>query len=171
MPPAEYENTEIKTDVDSNIFLTKGKVLKSKGYLEVYNKDEKDDLLPSVDTNDIVAVLDIKPLTKQTTPPKPYTEDTLLKAMKNCGKNVPDDDTTVLSGYSIGTSATRADVLKKISQVGYVGKKGKSYFITDLGKNLVEIFPVKELFDVDYTGKLEKSLVIYKKDNLQEKNI
>ena len=50
------------------------------------------------------------------------------------------------------------DVLKKISQVGYVGKKGKSYFITDLGKNLVEIFPVKELFDVDYTGKLEKSL-------------
>lgn len=158
MPPAEYENTEIKTDVDSHIFLTKGKVLKSKGYLEVYNKDEKDDLLPSVDTNDIVAVLDIKPLTKQTTPPKPYTEDTLLKAMKNCGKNVPDDDTTVLSGYSIGTSATRADVLKKISQVGYVGKKGKSYFITDLGKNLVEIFPVKELFDVDYTGKLEKSL-------------
>ena len=158
MPPAEYENTEIKTDVDSNIFLTKGKVLKSKGYLEVYNKDEKYDLLPSVDTNDIVAVLDIKPLTKQTTPPKPYTEDTLLKAMKNCGKNVPDDDTTVLSVYSIGTSATRADVLKKISQVGYVGKKGKSYFITDLGKNLVEIFPVKELFDVDYTGKLEKSL-------------
>lgn len=158
MPPAEYENTEIKTDVDSNIFLTKGKVLKSKGYLEVYKKEEKNDLLPSVNVNDIVEVLEIKPLTKQTTPPKPYTEDTLLKAMKNCGKNVPDDDTTVLSGYSIGTSATRADVLKKISQVGYVGKKGKSYFITDLGKNLVEIFPVKELFDVDYTGKLEKSL-------------
>lgn len=156
MPPAEYENTEIKTDVDSNIFLTKGKVLKSKGYLEVYKKEEKNDLLPSVNVNDIVEVLEIKPLTKQTTPPKPYTEDTLLKAMKNCGKNVPDDDTTVLSGYSIGTSATRADVLKKISQVGYVGKKGKSYFITDLGKNLVEIFPVKELFDVDYTGKLEK---------------
>lgn len=158
MPPAEYENTEIKTDVCKHIFLTKGKVLKSKGYLEVYNKEEKDDLLPSVNINDKVDVLDIKPLTKQTTPPKPYTEDTLLKAMKNCGKNVPDDDTTVLSGYSIGTSATRADVLKKISQVGYVGKKGKSYFITDLGKNLVEIFPVKELFDVDYTGKLEKSL-------------
>ena len=78
--------------------------------------------------------------------------------MKNCGKNVSEDDTTVLSGYSIGTSATRADVLKKISQVGYVTKKGKSYYITDLGQNLVEIFPVKELFDVDYTGKLEKSL-------------
>ncbi|MFR8600694.1 MAG: type IA DNA topoisomerase, partial [Clostridioides difficile] len=158
MPPAEYENTEIKTEVDNCTFLTKGKVLKSKGYLEVYNKEEKNDLLPLVNKDDVVDVLEIKPLTKQTTPPKPYTEDTLLKAMKNCGKNVPEEDTTVLSGYSIGTSATRADVLKKISQVGYVKKKGKSYSITDLGKNLFEIFPVKDLFDVDYTGKIEKSL-------------
>lgn len=158
MPPAEYENTEIKTDVDKNIFLTKGKILKVKGYLEVYNKEEKDDLLPMMDKNEVVDVIEVKPITKQTTPPKPYTEDTLLKAMKNCGKNVSEEDTAVLSGYSIGTSATRADVLKKIGQVGYVSKKGKSYFITDLGKNLVEIFPVKELFDVDYTGKLEKSL-------------
>ena len=158
MPPAEYENTEIKTEVDKHIFLTKGKVLKVKGYLEVYNKEEKDDLLPMVNKLETVDVLDVKALTKQTTPPKPYTEDTLLKAMKNCGKNVSEEDTAVLSGYSIGTSATRADVLKKISQVGYVKKKGKSYSITDLGKNLVEIFPVKDLFDVDYTGKLEKSL-------------
>ena len=158
MPPAEYENTEIKTEVDKNIFLTKGKALKVKGYLEVYNKEEKDDLLPMMDKNEAVDVIEVKPISKQTTPPKPYTEDTLLKAMKNCGKNVPEEDTTVLSGYSIGTSATRADVLKKIGQVGYVSKKGKSYAITDLGQNLVEIFPVKELFDVDYTGKLEKSL-------------
>ncbi|WP_455538594.1 type IA DNA topoisomerase [Terrisporobacter sp.] len=158
MPPAEYENTEIKTDVDKNIFVTKGKVLKVKGYLEIYNKEEKSDLLPMLDKNEIVDVIEVKPLSKQTTPPKPYTEDTLLKAMKNCGKNVSEDDTTVLSGYSIGTSATRAEVLKKIGQVGYVTKKGKSYSITDLGQNLVEIFPVKELFDVDYTGKLEKSL-------------
>lgn len=158
MPPAEYENTEIKTGVDKSIFITKGKVLKVKGYLEVYNKEEKNDLLPAMDKNEIVDVIEVKSISKQTTPPKPYTEDSLLKAMKNCGKNVSEDDTAVLSGYSIGTSATRAEVLKKIGQVGYVGKKGKSYFVTKLGQNLVEIFPVKELFDVDYTGKLEKSL-------------
>ena len=57
----------------------KGKVLKVKGYLEVYNKEEKDDLLPIVNELETVDVLDIKALTKQTTPPKPYTEDTLLK--------------------------------------------------------------------------------------------
>ena len=169
MPPAEYENTEIKTDVDNHLFITKGKALKSKGYLEIYNKEEKDNLLPIVNINDDVDVLSLNPLTKQTTPPKSYTEDTLLKAMKNCGKNVSEDDTTVLSGYSIGTSATRADVLKKILQVGYVGKKGKSYFISDLGKNLVEMFPVKDLFDVDYTGKLEKSLSDIQKGNYTRK--
>ena len=158
MPPAEYENTEIITDINNHIFITKGKVLKSKGYLEVYGKEEGDELLPNVDINEEVDVEKLEIVEKQTTPPKPYTEDTLLKAMKNCGKNIPEDDTTVLSGYSIGTSATRADVLKKILDVGYVNKKGKSYSITDLGINLVEIFPIKELLDVDYTGKLEKSL-------------
>lgn len=158
MPPAEYENTEIHTYVNDHKFLTKGKVLKVKGFLEVYNKEEKDDLLPFVNKDDLVDVVKMDILNKQTTPPKSYTEDTLLKAMKNCGKNVSDDDTAVLSGYSIGTSATRAEVLKKIAEVGYVHKKGKSYYITDLGKNLVEIFPLKDLLDVDYTGKLEKSL-------------
>ncbi|MDY5212408.1 type IA DNA topoisomerase [Intestinibacter sp.] len=168
MPPAEYENTEIKTDVDDNIFLTKGKVLKVKGYLEVYNKEQKNDLLPSMEKGESVEVLEILPLKKQTTPPKSYTEDTLLKAMKNCGKNVDDED-LVLAGYSIGTSATRGDVLKKIAQVGYVNKKGKSYYITDLGINLVEIFPVKDLFDVDYTGKLEKSLSDIQKGQFSRK--
>lgn len=168
MPPAEYENTEIKTDVDDSVFLTKGKVLKVKGYLEVYNKEQKNDLLPSMEKGENVEVLEILPLKKQTTPPKSYTEDTLLKAMKNCGKNVDDED-LVLAGYSIGTSATRGDVLKKIAQVGYVNKKGKSYYITDLGINLVEIFPVKDLFDVDYTGKLEKSLSDIQKGEFSRK--
>ena len=81
-----------------------------------------------------------------------------------------EDDTSVLSGYSIGTSATRADVLKKIGQVGYVKKKGKSYSITDLGINLVEIFPVDDLFDVDFTGKLEKSLFDIQKGNFSRKD-
>ena len=168
MPPAEYENTEIKTDLDDSVFLTKGKVLKVKGYLEVYNKEQKNDLLPSMEKGENVEVLEILPLKKQTTPPKSYTEDTLLKAMKNCGKNVDDED-LVLAGYSIGTSATRGDVLKKIAQVGYVNKKGKSYYITDLGINLVEIFPVKDLFDVDYTGKLEKSLSDIQKGQFSRK--
>ncbi len=170
MPPAEYENTEIITDVDKYKFQSKGKVLKVMGYLDIYGKSTSGNLLPLVEKGEEVDVLSVNPVEKVTNPPKPYTEDSLLKAMKNCGKNVPEDDTSVLSGYSIGTSATRADVLKKIGQVGYVKKKGKSYSITDLGINLVEIFPVEDLFDVDFTGKLEKSLFDIQKGNFSRKD-
>lgn len=169
MPPAEYENTEITTDVDGHEFISKGKVLIKKGFLELYNKESKTSLLPLVTKGEKVDILNISPVEKSTTAPKSYTEDTLLKAMKNCGKNVSEDDTTVLSGYSIGTSATRADVLKKIRQVGYVKKNGKSYAITELGSNLVEIFPVKNLFDVDFTGKLEKNLLDIQKGEYNRK--
>lgn len=169
MPPAEFENTELITDVDGYEFQSKGKVLLEKGYLNLENKDSKLNFLPNVEKGENVNVLKIEAVEKNTTPPKPYTEDTLLKAMKNCGKNVSEDDTTVLSGYSIGTSSTRAEVLKKIRQVGYVGKKGKNYFITDLGINLVEIFPVKTLFDVDFTGKLEKNLLDIQKGDYDRK--
>ena len=170
MPPAEYENTEIITDVDKYKFQSKGKVLKVMGYLDIYGKSTSGNLLPLVEKGEEVDVLSINPVEKITSPPKPYTEDSLLKAMKNCGKNVPEDDTSVLSGYSIGTSATRADVLKKIGQVGYVKKKGKSYSIIELGINLVEIFPVEDLFDVDFTGKLEKSLFDIQKGNFSRKD-
>ncbi|WAW14028.1 type IA DNA topoisomerase [Peptostreptococcus equinus] len=169
MPPAEYENTEIITSVDKHDFITKGKVLVSKGYLNLFAKESKNNLLPIVNKGEEVKVISILPVEKLTSPPKPYTEDTLLKAMKNCGKNVSEDDTSVLSGYSIGTSATRAEVLKKIKQVGYVNKKGKNYYITQLGINLVEIFPVKNLFDVDFTGKLEKSLLDIQKGQFNRK--
>lgn len=169
MDPAEYENTEIITKASEHRFQSKGKVLIKEGYLKLMDKESKSNLLPNVSEGENVKILSISPVEKMTTPPKPYTEDTLLKAMKNCGKNVPEDDTTVLSGYSIGTSATRADVLKKIRQVGYVGKKGKNYYITKLGINLVEIFPVKSLFDVDFTGKLEKSLFDIQKGSYSRK--
>lgn len=69
MPPAEFENTDIKTDVDGRVFQTKGKVLKSKGYLEVYNKEDKSELLPFVEKGEEVDVLGIAPVEKQTTPP------------------------------------------------------------------------------------------------------
>jgi DNA topoisomerase-3 len=64
----------------------------------------------------------------------------------------------ILSGFSIGTPATRAETIKKLKDVGYVEMKRKSLVCTDLGKMMVETFPVKELFDLEYTGRLEKTL-------------
>ena len=52
----------------------------------------------------------------------------------------------ILSGFSIGTAATRADTIKKLKDIGYIETKGKSLICTKLGRTLVEIFPVKRTF-------------------------
>lgn len=68
--------------------------------------------------------------------------------MENCGRKYKEDDSeemmlAVLSGFSIGTPATRAETIKKLKDVGYVEIRGKSLACTELGKMMVEKFPVK----------------------------
>ncbi|MDV3427374.1 MAG: type IA DNA topoisomerase, partial [Bacillota bacterium] len=60
--------------------------------------------------------------------------------------------------FSIGTPATRAETIKKLKDASYIKTKGKSLTCTELGKTLVEIFPARELLDLEYTGRLEKTL-------------
>ena len=72
----------------------------------------------------------------------------------------------ILSGYSIGTPATRAETIAKLIRVGYIAAKGKSLICTPMGKRMVEEFPVKELFNLEYTGRLEKTLSDISKSEL-----
>ena len=90
-------------------------------------------------------------------PPKAYTETTLLKAMQTCGKKVEDEE-TILQGFTIGTSSTRAETLTKLRDNNYVVLKGKSLRMSDFGNKVVENFPAKVFFNVDFTGKIEKNL-------------
>lgn len=69
-----------------------------------------------------------------------------------------DEIQAILSGFSIGTPATRAETITKLIRVGYVAQKGKQLLCTPMGKKMVETFPVKALFDLEYTGRLEKNL-------------
>ena len=84
--------------------------------------------------------------------------------METCGKSFKDEEdseemmASILSGFSIGTPATRAETIKRLKDIGYIKSKGKSLTTTELGRTIVEIFPVKELFDLEYTGRLEKTL-------------
>ncbi|MBC2580129.1 type IA DNA topoisomerase [Clostridium sp. DJ247] len=168
MIPAEYEHTEIITCVKGEkydrLFSTKGKVMIVKGWLKLYKESSKDELLPYVDKDEEVEMTDIKIMEKKTKPPAHHTEKTLLKAMETCGKNANDSDKeedvdlAVLNGYSIGTAATRAEIINKLKYAGYIITKGKSLLITDKGVKLIDNFPIKELMDTDYTGRMEKSL-------------
>jgi len=115
---------------------------------------------------------EIKVVAKKSKPPAHHTEKTLLKAMETCGKNSSDDDSeeeaTTLYGYSIGTAATRAETINKLKYADYITTKGKSLLITEKGSKLVETFPLKELMDTDYTGRLEKKLYDVEKGNFNK---
>lgn len=168
MPIAEFEETKITIKInDENIkgeFISKGKVQIVEGWRIVEKIDTKDTILPLVEIKQKVDVVSdkIKSVTKK--PPKHHTEKTLLRVMETCGKSFKDEENSeemmnaILSGFSIGTAATRADTIKKLKDIGYIETKGKSLICTKLGRTLVEIFPVKELLDLEYTGKLEKTL-------------
>lgn len=173
MPVAEFEETKITLKVnDEKIpgeFISKGKVEIIKGWRIVEKIDTKDTILPLVEKGDNLDVTNnkINKVTKK--PPKYHTEKTLLRVMETCGKGFKedkeDDETNseemmnaILSGFSIGTPATRAETIKKLKDIGYITTKGKSLTTTELGRTIVEIFPAKELLDLEYTGRLEKTL-------------
>ncbi|AST91720.1 hypothetical protein BC6307_10750 [Sutcliffiella cohnii] len=177
MPVAEYEETKLITMVENeNVqghFLSKGKVQLVEGWKKVEKQDTKDTFLPNVNEQEIVQVVDQYVTSHVTKPPNHHTEKTLLRIMETCGKRVKEDDSeemmsTILSGYSIGTPATRAETIKKLKDAGYITTQNKSLICTELGKKLVETFPVKELFDLQFTGRLEKALFEIEKGNFQK---
>jgi DNA topoisomerase-3 len=170
LPIAEYEETKLVSKVNDNevkgTFISRGKVQTVEGWRIVEKIESKDTVLPMVSEKEIVDIVDTKVNAVTKKPPKLHTEKTLLRVMETCGKSFKDEDeedtdemmASILSGFSIGTPATRAETIKKLKDAGYIKAKGKSLTCTELGKTLVEIFPAKELMDLEYTGKLEKTL-------------
>ncbi|MFD1848441.1 type IA DNA topoisomerase [Oceanobacillus bengalensis] len=167
MPIAEYEETKLTTSMIGvqlkGAFHSKGKVQLIEGWKKIENIQSKDTILPYVALHENVDLIASEVTTHVTKAPKPHTEKTLLRVMETCGKSYKEaenEDTLgrILTGFSIGTPATRAETIKKLKDVGYIMAEGKNLTCTILGSKLVETFPVKELFDLEFTGKLEKAL-------------
>jgi DNA topoisomerase III len=169
MPIAEHEETKISTKVNNDeikgLFTSKGKVQLVEGWKKVEKIESKDTILPLVNINEVVSIINHKLTSNMTKSPKHHIEKTLLRVMETCGKGKDKEDedseemmAAILSGYSIGTPATRAETVKKLKDVGYIATQNKNLICTELGRKLVETFPVKELFDLEFTGRLEKTL-------------
>lgn len=167
MPIAEHEEASLTTKIigieDPGVFVTKGRIQLVQGWKKVEKIQSKDKELPKLNLNDEVAFVEGAIDSKETSPPKKHTEKTLLRVMETCGKKYKEQDSdemiqAILSGFSIGTPATRAETISKLKHVGYIDVKGKNLFCTDMGRRMVELFPIKELFDLEYTGRLEKIL-------------
>lgn len=170
MPIAEFEETKITTKANvseiKGVFISKGRVQTIVGWKKLENIESKDTLLPAVALNEHVDIIKQKVSSHVTKPPKPHIEKTLLRVMETCGKGSGSEEgeegektlASILGGYSIGTPATRAETIKKLKDIGYITMQNKNLICTELGRKLVETFPVKELFDLEFTGRLEKTL-------------
>lgn len=181
-PPAEYQTVKFIAKIEKESFFAGGKILKSPGYLCVLGKEaaeEKDEdggekeegtnaktllaMIEKLSENDVVPVkgMDIKE--GKTSPPKRYTSGSMVLAMENAGKLIEDEELRAqIKGSGIGTSATRAEIIKKLVRVGYLNLNRKSQVLTPtmLGEMIFETvsMTVPELLNPKMTASWEKGL-------------
>jgi DNA topoisomerase-3 len=95
----------------------------------------------------------------ETSPPKPYTEGTLLGAMETAGKLVDDEELReALKERGLGTPATRAAIIETLLERGYVAREGKAVRATDLGRYLIALIRDRSLRSAELTGEWEARL-------------
>jgi len=110
-------------------------------------------------------------LEKQTTPPKPYTEATLLRAMETAGKMVEDEELRdALKENGIGRPSTRAEIIKKLFQRNYIVAKGKSLYPTPVAVELIRIIHTPILKSAELTGQWEKKLRMIERGEMEAKD-
>lgn len=96
---------------------------------------------------------------KQTTPPKPYTEATLLRAMETAGKFVEDEELRdALKENGIGRPSTRASIIETLVKRGYIRKERKNLIATTTGIELIDVIHEELLKSAELTGQWEKKL-------------
>ena len=147
--PFVYEAVTATFDCGGHTFTAKGKQVLSQGWRaiqEVFRsslkekpEDEDDEgVLPALTEGQVFEPVAASVTEHFTSPPKPYTEDTLLSAMENAGKeDMPDE----AERKGLGTPATRAAIIEKLVSGGFVERKGKNLIPTKAGVNLVTVLP------------------------------
>ena len=147
--PFVYEAVTAAFDCGGHTFTAKGKQVLSQGWRaiqEVFRsslkeKPEDEDaesMLPALTEGQVFEPVSASVTEHFTSPPKPYTEDTLLSAMENAGKeDMPDE----AERKGLGTPATRAAIIEKLVSGGFVERKGKNLIPTKSGVNLVTVLP------------------------------
>jgi DNA topoisomerase-3 len=169
-PDAEFENTRVETTVASHIFRTRGKVLLVPGWRGVYgelsegegaaDEDEgRDQQLPRLERGEAVDTRKAEALEKETKPPRRYSDASLLAAMETAGKLVDDEEMReAMKESGIGTPATRAAIIERLIDVGYVERDARALVATEKGINVVRLLGEHPLTSPALTGDWEHRL-------------
>ena len=166
-----YDETSVTLSCEGYDFKTKGKTVVQEGWktieqrfkdsLKTKDKEDPEKVLPAVNENDILSPVSASVTEHYTTPPKPYTEDTLLSAMETAGNDEFDDDT---EKKGLGTPATRAGIIEKLVKSGFIERKGKSLVPTKDGNNLVCVLP-EQITSPTMTAEWENTLMQIERGN------
>jgi DNA topoisomerase-3 len=169
-PDAVFENTRLETTVAEHVFRTRGRVLVVPGWRGVYgegleSRSEGDDdegtdqQLPKLERGEDVRTLEVESLARETKPPRRYSDASLLAAMETAGKLVDDEELReAMKDSGIGTPATRAAIIERLIDVGYVEREGRALVCTEKGVNVVKFLGEHALTSPSLTGDWEHRL-------------
>ena len=167
--PHRYAETVIELDCGGTTFSAKGKTILHNGWKALARKsistksDEKEQALPSVSVGDEIAVISTEIKEGKTSPPKHYTEDTLLQSMETAGADEMPDD---VERKGLGTPATRAGIIEKLVRIGFLERKGdkktKHLIPTHKGTALVTVMP-EQIQSPSMTADWEEKLLLIEK--------
>lgn len=189
-PPAVYQKVSIQTKIGQESFFASFKVLVSEGYLKVVpntasrkkaeeEEPENEDpafleALQKVRKGGILPVNGLKVKEGETSPPKRYNSGSLILAMENAGQLIEDEELRAqIKGSGIGTSATRAEILKKLVTIQYLALNKKTQTITPtlLGEMVFDVVncSIRSLLNPDLTASWEKGLTYVAEGTIEPK--
>lgn len=149
-PAYVYQTTKIKFEAGDYVFGATGSITRQLGYKEIgiellQNKNKENAEMPAVAEGNVLRMSEVVIQDKKTEPPKAYTVSTIIKDMEK---------------YNIGTSATRAEIIKKLmaSNRQYITLQNGKYHSTDLGREYIKIIPDR-LKDISFTQNFENELI------------
>ncbi len=169
-PDAVYERTRVETTVADHVFRTSGRILVEAGWKAAYGEEAKgdgkddddsggDQMLPRLDQGEEVETRQVDSLRKETQPPRRFTEASLLGAMETAGKDIEDAELReAMKDSGIGTPATRAAIIERLIQVGYLEREGRALHATEKGVQVISLLGEHPLTSPELTGNWEHRL-------------
>ena len=188
-PPAEYNKIQVTVNVENETFYASGKVCLNQGYLEILkpieNKKSADnnekvdnsqntnlDILKNLKKGQKINVVNYETKEAETSPPSRYNSGSIILAMENAGKLIEEEELREqIKGAGIGTSATRAEIMKKLEKIKYIQINSKTQIITptEKGEIIYDIVnsSMPDMLNPKLTASWEKGLDMVAKKEIQ----
>ena len=184
-PPAEFNKISVVVTIDNEQFSTSGKVCTKTGYLDIAkNKNVKDqnkesetvqdnlEILTKLKKNSEVGIINFETKDAETSPPSRYNSGSMILAMENAGKLIEDEELREqIKGAGIGTSATRAEIIKKLEKIKYININGKTQIITPTvkGEAMYDVvnMSMPDMLNPKLTASWEKGLEMVAKKEIE----